>query len=182
MMHKPLILVLLLLPGVLGTASAELYLEAALESGSEQLVTTYEGDNLTGGGGVKLGIGIQQPLTSDSTGFRVAMGYLSDTVVAGNGRAAIDAVTLDAQLIVASGRHRLGVGPSVHFSPRYSDRVAGYPALDLEFDTALGLVFSYGYQPFPGFEIGARISQIDYSNNSTVIDAGSVGVYLSNGF
>lgn len=181
-MRKQILFILMLVTGFSGSAWAELYLEAAVESGSEELVTTYQGDNLYSGGGVKLALGIQQPLQPDASSFRVAVGYLSDSVVAGNGTAAIDTVTLDAQFLLASGPHRVGVGPTVHFSPRYSDRVAGYPALDLEFETALGVVFSYGYQPFPGLEIGARVSQIDYSNARTTIDAGSIGVYLSNGF
>jgi hypothetical protein len=163
-------------------ATAELYLEASLEGGGEELIGTTSGDNLYSGGGYRFAAGIQQPLAQSPSALRLSLGYLSDSVSAGNGYAEMDALTFDALYMVETGPHRLGLGPTVHMSPRYRDNVNGYTPLELEFDNAVGLLVQYGYQPFPGLEIGARVTSIEYRNPSTRLDAGSFGVYLSNGF
>jgi hypothetical protein len=164
------------------SANAELYLEASVEGGGEELIGTSHGDNLYTGGGFRIAAGIQQPLAHSPSTLRLTLGYLSDSVSASNGYAEMDALTFDALYMVETGPHRLGLGPTVHMSPRYRDNVNGYTPLELEFDNAVGLLVQYGYQPFPGLEIGARVTSIEYRNPSTRLDAGSFGVYLSNGF
>ena len=162
-------------------AHADLYMELGAESGSQELVATSSGDNLYSGGGIKLAVGTQN-YVSPYTSIRLTLGYLGDSVDAANGYAEMDTVTFDAMYLMNSGPHTFGIGPTVHFNPSYRDSVAGHSPVNIEFDNAVGFVFQYGYQLVPGFEIGARVTNIEYSNNTTRLDADSIGVYLSNGF
>ena len=173
--------ILLLWAATLSAAHAELYVELGLEGGGDELVLTDSGETLNAGGGFKLGI--QNHLNeTGTTSMRLVLGYLFDTLDASNGSADIDSVTFDALLLLDSGPHRLGFGPTLHLAPRYKDNVDGFAPLDIEFDDAVGITVQYGYRFSPGFEIGLRLTDIDNENASTRLDAGSFGVYLSNGF
>lgn len=164
-------------------AQADLYVELGLEGGGQELVGTSSGDNLYAGGGIKLAAGIQNPVgPAGNASLRLAVGYLSDSVDAVNGHAEMDTFTFDALYMIDSGPHRFGFGPTVHMAPQYRDNVSGYAPVEIEFDNALGFVLQYGLNITPGFEIGARVTSIDYQNETTTLDASSVGVYLSNGF
>jgi hypothetical protein len=162
-------------------AQADLYVELGAESGSEELISTTSGDNLYSGGGIKLAAGIQNYINNDVS-IRLTLGYLGDSVNAVNGRAEMDTVTFDALYLINSGPHTFGIGPTFHMNPTYHDNVSGYTPVDIEFDNAVGLMFQYGYKIIPGIEIGARVTNIEYVNNATTLDASSFGVYLSNGF
>jgi len=164
-----------------GQAFADLYLEGGWQFGSESLVLASDGDSLDAGGGLKLALGIQNPLT-DGSSWRLAVGYLSDSLDAANGSARIDSLTFEALYLLSQGRHRVGLGPTLHLAPEYHDSVAGYPAADVRFDDALGFTVHYGYSLQPGLEIGLRLNEINYRYTGGNIDAGSLGVYLSNGF
>ena len=178
---KNIFFILLLILSGTSVAHADLYLELGAESGSQELVATSSGDNLYSGGGIKFAVGAQNYVSPYSS-VRLTLGYLGDSVEAVNGHADMDTVTFDALYLVNSGPHSFGIGPTVHMNPTYRDSVAGYAPLKIEFDNAVGIMFQYGYQLLPGFEIGARLTSIEYSNNTTRLDAGSLGVYLSNGF
>ncbi len=173
----------LIIPALLAMplAQADLYVELGAESGSKELIATSNGDNIYSGGGVKVAAGVQNYINYD-TSIRLTLGYLGDSVDATNGHAAINTVTFDALYLVNSGLHTFGIGPTVHMSPSYHDNVSGYTPVDIEFDNAVGLMFQYGYKLVPGIEIGARVTNIEYVNNATTLDASSFGVYLSNGF
>ncbi len=175
--------ILILWAATLTTAQAELYLELGFETGGDELVLTDSGETLNAGGGFKLAAGIQNHLNdTGTTSMRLVLGYLFDSLDASNGSADIDSVTFDALLLLDSGPHRLGFGPTLHLAPRYQDNVDGFAAVDIEFDDAVGITVQYGYRLGPGFEIGLRLTDIEYENASTRLDAGSFGVYLSNGF
>ncbi len=164
-------------------AQAELYFELGLESGGDELVLTDSGETLNSGGGFKLAAGTQNPLNDDgSTSLRLVLGYLFDSIDASNGKADIDTVTFDALVLMDSGPHRLGFGPTLHFAPRYRDDVDGFAPVDIEFDDAVGITVQYAYRFIEGLEIGLRLTDLEYENASTRLDAGSFGVYLSNGF
>jgi hypothetical protein len=90
-------------------ASAELYLEAALEVGGDDLATTTSGDSISAGGGFKGAIGIQNRIAETSS-LRLAVGYMFDSVDASNGSADISTLTLDAVFAHSVGPHTLGVG------------------------------------------------------------------------
>lgn len=164
-------------------ARAELYLELGLESGGDDLIGTNTGDRIYAGGGLKFAGGIQNPVNDEGTAsMRLAVGYLFDGINADNGQADIDTLTFDALYLINSGVHSFGVGPTLHLAPEYTDDVAGFRPLKIEFEDAVGLLFQYGYRPSPGFEIGLRISDIEYENNTETLDASSFGVFISNGF
>ncbi len=166
-----------------GVAHADLYVELGAESGGDDIIGTNTGDEISAGGGIKLAIGVQSPVNEEnSASLRLTVGYLFDSIDADNGDADIETMTFDAMYLFNSGRHTFGAGVTLHLSPEYSDKIAGLEPLTLEFDDTLGVVFQYGYQLTPGFEIGARITDIDYEVGNNSIDAGSFGIYLSNGF
>lgn len=162
-------------------AHADLYMELGVEGGSQELIATSSGDNLYSGGGVKFAVGMQN-YVSPYTSIRLTLGYLGDSVDAINGSAEMDTLTFDALYLMNSGPHTFGIGPTVHMNPSYRDNVSGYTPVNIEFDDAVGVMFQYGYKLVPGFEVGARVTSIEYRNNTATLDADSIGVYISNGF
>ena len=180
-LNKPTLLFILMLFAL--PAQADLYLELGFESGGDELIGTNTGDDLHAGGGLKLALGIQNPVNEDGTAWlRMAVGYLFDDINADNGEADIDTLTFDALYILNAGMHSFGVGPTLHLDPEYSDDVAGFRPERIEFDDAVGIMFQYGYHPTENFEIGLRLTDIDYENGSRSYDAGSFGLFISNGF
>jgi len=168
---------------VFSPAHADLYAELGFEGGGDDIVGTNTGDEISAGGGIKLSLGIQNPVNEDhSASIRLSVGYLFDSIDAANGDADFEVITFDAMYIINSYPHSLGVGATVHMSPEYKDNIAGFSPLNLEFDDAVGVVFQYGFHLTPGFEIGARLSSIEYEVGATTVDADSFGIYLSNGF
>lgn len=177
-------IVVLLLPFLLFSpaSQAELYLEASLEGGGETLARSTLDDELNAGGGFKLAIGVQNSLDEvASSSLRLSVGYLWDDVSGGNGSAEIDALTLDAVYLINSGPHSFGVGATWHAAPRYRADVGGV-RISIDYEDAVGPLLQYGYRFSPGLELGFRISDLTYESASDRRDAGSFGVYLSNGF
>ena len=167
----------------INTARADLYLEISAEAGGDELISTNTTDSISAGGGIKLAIGVQTPVNYDgSTLIRLSAGYLFDNILAYNGEADFSAVTFDAMLINYLGPHALGVGLTTHLSPEYSDDVIGYNPEFIEYDDALGVVLQYSFQFRNGLELGARITDLTYESGSIKQDAGSIGIFLSNGF
>ncbi len=162
--------------------SAELYLEAALEGGGDTLARSSFDDEVNAGGGVKLAVGVQNWLDEAGTAsLRFSVGYLWDDVSGSNGRVELDAMTFDAIYLINSGPHSFGVGAVWHASPRYRATVDGIAA-SVDFDDAIGPVLQYGYRFSPGLELGFRFSDLEYTGSGRRLEAGSFGVYLSNGF
>ena len=174
----------LLLATVLSsTAHADLYVEGAFEGGGDDLAGTTAGDDISAGGGLKFAIGVQNPVNEEGTAaIRLAVGYLFDSVDAVNGEAEVDTLTFDAVYVINSGPHSFGVGGTMHMSPEYSDDIVGLSPLKVEFDDAVGLLLQYGYQVTPNMELGVRVTDLEYETGSVKFDAGSFGLYLSNGF
>jgi hypothetical protein len=164
-------------------AYADLYLELGLESGGEELAATTAGESLNAGGGLKMAAGIQNTLDPQGTAsMRLAVGYLTDSINAYDGKANVDALTFDALYLMNSGPHSLGIGATMHLSPQYEEYADGYPPFKIDFDDAIGPLLQYSYHPFYGFEVGARFSLIEYETDGFSYDASSFGVFLSNGF
>jgi hypothetical protein len=163
--------------------NADLYLELAIEGGGEDLIGSTTGDVISAGGGIKFAGGIQNPINNDGTAsIRLSLGYLFDSIDAFNGNADLDTLTFDALYLVHSGPHTFGFGGTMHMDPEYTDNVAGFSPLKIEFDDAFGVVLQYGYHFVPGLEVGLRLTEIDYESGATSIDAGSFGIFISNGF
>ena len=167
----------------INTAQAELYIEASAEAGGEDLITTNSADSISAGGGIKFAIGVQSPLNySQSTDIRLTVGYLSDSILASNGEAEFNTVTFDAMLVSYFWPHSFGLGATMHMSPQYRDNVMGYASEVIDYDDAIGLVFQYSYHFVPGLELGVRYTDLTYTTGSLQQDAGSLGIFISNGF
>jgi len=144
-------LMFILLQLCFNTVSADLYLEAAAETGGSELITTNSTDSITAGGGVKVAIGTQNSINPDeSAAIRLSLGYLFDSIVASNGEADFSAITFDALYIINTGAHSVGVGGTMHISPEYTDHVYGYRPERIVYEDAVGLLFQYSYQFVPG--------------------------------
>ena len=165
------------------SAVADLYLEMSVEGGGDKLIDTNTTDQINAGGGVKFAAGINNWINDDeTTGIRLTVGYMFDSIEASNGDADFDTLTFDAMLIKQSGPHVLGFGGTMHMSPEYKDDVDGFAPLKVEFDDAYGVVVQYGYQFVPGIELGAKLTKIEYEANNSEVDADSFGLFISAGF
>lgn len=164
-------------------AQADLYVEIAFEGGGDDLIGTNTGEEISAGGGLKFAAGIQNSVNAEGTAsIRLSLGYLFDDIDAVNGSADFETFTFDALYAIHSGAHTFGIGGTMHIEPEYRDNVSGFLPLNIQFDDAFGLVLQYGYQVAHSLEFGARLTSIDYEAGNSSIDAGSFGIYLSNGF
>lgn len=176
-----IVLIVMLLS--INTVRADLYLEASAETGGDKLVTTNSVDSISAGGGLKVAIGVQNSISEDgSAAIRLSVGYLFDSIVASNGEADFSTMTFDALYIINSGPHSFGVGGTMHMSPEYSDNVDGYWPVKVEYEDAVGLLLQYGYHFVPGLELGFRYTDLQYESATSIRDASSFGIFISNGF
>ncbi len=178
-MNKFIVTAILLI--LASTAQAELYFELGFEGGGDALVSTTFLD-LNVGGGIKGVIGVQNEVGENGKSLSLAMGYMIDSIDASNGTAEISTLTFDAIYSIPVDVHRFGIGASYHIGPTYKDNIAGFSPLKIDFDNALGLVLQYSYAYSPRFQVGARITEMDYEVDGFSLDASSFGVFISNGF
>ncbi len=163
-------------------AQAELYLELGYEGGGDTLISTTLGDDINAGGGINYVFGVQNEVGEKGKSWSLGLGYMIQSMDASNGTAEISTLTVDAIYSIPVDRHRFGIGASYHIGPTYKDKIAGFSPLTIDFDNALGLVLQYSYAYSPRFQIGARITEMDYEVNGLSLDAGSFGIFISNGF
>ena len=163
-------------------AYAELYFELDLEGGGDTLIGSTAGQNINVGGGIKFALGVQNVIGENGESLSLSLGYLFDNLDAFNGTAEIDVITFDAIYSIQSERHRFGIGGSYHLGPTYEDDVFGFLPLKVDFDDAFGLILQYSYSLYSGFQIGARFTIMDYKVSGLTLDAGSFGIFFSNGF
>jgi hypothetical protein len=167
---------------VASTAQAELYLELGYEGGGDTLISTTAGEDVNAGGGINYVIGVQNEVGENGRSVSLALGYMIQSIDASDGTAEISTLTLDAIYSIPVDRHRFGAGVSYHINPTYKDNIVGFSPLKIDFDNALGLVLQYSYAYSPRFQIGARLTEMDYEVNGLSLDAGSFGIFISNGF
>ena len=166
---------------------AAMYFELGLESGGDTIIGSTIGENISAGSGVKFAGGIQNQIGVNGELLSLSLGYLFDNINAFNGSAEISTLTFDAIYSFQRDRHRFGVGGSYHIGPTYEDNI--FPAWKINFDDSLGLILQYSYSMYNGLQIGARLTNMDYKVRSSnavpvglTLDAGSFGIFLSNGF
>jgi hypothetical protein len=165
------------------TAQAKPYFELGMETGGlTPLISTTAAEAIYPGGGFKFAFGVQNEVGEYGESLSLLLGYLFDDIEASNGTAEINTLTFDAIYSIPVDRHRFGAGASYHMGPTYKDNIAGLSPLEIDFDNALGLVLQYSYAFSPRFQIGARITEMDYEVNGLSLDASSFGIFLSNGF
>ena len=167
---------------VASTAQAELYLELGYEGGGDTLISTTAGEDVNAGGGINYVIGVQNEVGENGRSVSLSLGYMIQSMDASNGTAEINTITFDAIYSIPMDSHQFGVGASYHINPTYKDDLDGFSPLKIEFDNALGLVLQYSYAFSPRLQIGARITEMDYEVNGLSLDAGSFGIFISNGF
>ncbi len=169
---------------IIPSARASLYLEFAFEEGGERMASSRNGPQVNAGGGLKFAAGLQLPIDEQGgNSLRLVAGYLVDGFDEDIGEVDLETYTFDAVFIVNRGPHAFGIGNSLHFSPEYRERPAGFDStFTIDFDNASGLLLQYGYQYSGRMELGLRYLDIEYEANGASIDAGGFGVYLSNGF
>jgi len=187
-MKKVLILLSLLIAS--NTSTAGFYFEFGFEDGGDTLISSeaqfsygstydYEKDLNVGGGG-KLAIGVHNLLGEDSDrSLSFSLGYLQDSIDAGNGDADYDTFTFDAIYGFHFDSHRFGVGASYHIGPEYKADVDGFPSVKVEFDDALGVIIQYSYAFTPSFQLGLRLTEMDYEVHDVTLDAGSIGLFIA---
>ncbi len=165
-------------------AQAQIYLEFAVEEGGGRMASSRNGPQINAGGGVKFAAGLQLPLDDQgSNSLRLVAGYLFDGFDEDIGEVDIETYTVDAVFVVNRGPHAFGIGSSLHLSPEYREKPTGFNSTTkIDFDNANGLLLQYGYQYSRRMELGLRYLDIEYEANGASIDAGGVGIYLSNGF
>lgn len=171
-----------------GVSSGGVYFELGIESGGDTLASA-EGDDdnyysydqdLDVGGGLKLAIGIHNTFgENDNRSLLLSIGYLQDEIDADNGDAEYDTVTFDAIYGFHFDSHRLGIGVTYHKDPEFKADIAGFPAVKLEFDDAIGPVVQYSYAYTPAFQFGLRLTEMDYEVNDVTFDAASIGFFLA---
>jgi hypothetical protein len=180
-MHKLIIAVILLT--LASSAQAEVYFELGIEGGGVPIVTTDRGD-INPGGGFKIAMGVQNGVGENGDKLSIALGYIFDGV----GETSFwyepspyefSTITLDAIYTIGIDSHRFGIGGSYHIGPTINDNVLSSA---LDFDDALGLILQYSYTFADRFQIGARLTSMDYKVSGLTADASSFGIFLSNGF
>lgn len=161
---------------------ADLYYEAAIESGGETFASTSDGNDLNIAGGVKLAIGVQSYLNEfNDDSVSISVGYLFDSLSASNGEAEFDTMTFDALYHNAYGRHRFSIGMTYHLDPVYKDYITG-EAVTIDFNSALGSTFQYSQKLSALTSLGIRFTKMDYEINGLKVDADSLGIFISNEF
>jgi hypothetical protein len=178
-MNKFIVTVILL--ALASTAQADLYLELGYEGGGDTIISTTAGGDVNAGGGINYVIGIQNEVGENGKSLSLALGYMIQSMDASNGTAEISTLTFDAIYSIPVDVHRFGIGASYHIGPTYKDNIAGFSPLKIDFDNALGLVLQYSYAFSRRFQIGARITKMDYEVDDFSLDASSFGVFISNG-
>ncbi len=101
------------------------------------------------------------------------LGYKSDGAEGANGNITFWRVPFDLVASFAPGRHRIGVGPTVHFSPTFgcnADGACGFGTWEVKYDTAIGGIVQYAYG-YPlsrnsGVEVAVRYTAIQYKGSA----------------
>lgn len=116
--------------------------------------------------------------------LETTIGYKFDQANGSNGSIAFTRVPLDVVASFASGRHRIGVGPTVHFSPTFTcdAGICFTTKVETKFDTAIGGIAQYAYG-FPvgrnsGFELAVRFTAIEYKRSGGSMDGNGGGILV----
>lgn len=147
---------------------------AGLSFGGDTIATVYyddgDSEDLKAGGLVYFGAGLGLDIPNTPITLQVLGGYHVNDSSADNGKMTFDRTTLDAQIFLRHGNHRVGFGLVQHSSPEYVGKIDGQPDDRVEFDDASGFSVEYNYLPMSfnwpwkdsraGFSL--RYVQIDY--------------------
>ena len=132
------------------------------------------------GEGVHLAIGFNYFIgDSNSQALSLAAGYLKG----GDFEEKSSATTLEVLYTQYNDLHRWGIGLSYHIDPEYEEEISSSKTRKLKFDDALGIVIKYGYLiRSPDWELGFRLTLMDYKLASEDYNANSLGIFASKSF
>lgn len=99
--------------------------------------------------------------------LEATIGYKFDKANASNGTVEFTRVPLDVVVSYANGPHRIGAGPTIHFSPKFRCDAGGLCNESASFGTSVGGIVQYAYGFRVGassaLEVGARFTFVQYS-------------------
>lgn len=165
-----------------------LLLRMGLDFGGDKIMTaTYtdgKSDDVKAGGLVHLAGGLivhpDAPVAVEAT-----FGYKVDDATAKNGQMKFDRLPIDLVVsYVAAGRHRIGLGPTLHLSPKATCSIDNICSGTVRYSSAVGVLGQYAFEipaGSSGFELGARFTSIRYSSNDPrlrTLDGSSFGVFF----
>ncbi len=152
-------------------------------------VTMSDGSTqkLSAGGLFTIAAGLIYAPVATPVVVEATIGYKVDDVTASNGQLRFARWPLELLASYRVDRHRVGGGVTHHFSPRYSCSIDGGFCLvnEINFDDANGLVLQYAYGDLNGrfaWDVGARLTLIDYKVPGDSIAGNSFGAFLTFGF
>lgn len=142
---------------------------------------------LSSGGLVTIAAGLLYAPVASPVVVEGTLGYKVDDVTASNGQLKFARWPLELLASYRVERHRFGGGLTRHLSPRYSCSLdfATCNPREVNFDDATGLVAQYAYGELNGrfyWDLGARITFIEYQAAGESISGNSVGAFVSIGF
>ena len=110
------------------------------------------------------------------------LGYKFDKANGSNGTIEFTRIPLDVIASWANGGHRLGAGPTFHFSPTYNCDATGVCSITSSYDTAVGGIVQYAYGfavNNHGYDVGLRYTFISYSRpGAASVDGSGIGFFF----
>jgi hypothetical protein len=177
---------------VAGPASARevrVLARMGLDGGGTRLakVTMTDGStqSLSAGGLFTIAAGLLFAPASTPIAVEATVGYKVDDVTASNGQLKFDRWPLELLASYRIDRHRLGGGVTRHGAPTYEIAVDGSPTSRVEFDDAVGAIVQYAYGDVSGnlyWDVGARLTFIEYRAPGDSVSGNSIGAFVSLGF
>ncbi|MFT3917204.1 MAG: hypothetical protein QM704_24880 [Anaeromyxobacteraceae bacterium] len=108
--------------------------------------------------------------------LEATFGYKFDQANASNGSVKFTRLPVDVIASYALDRHRFGVGPTLHLSPKYSCTFGATECQgvrEVKFDTAVGGIAQYAFQlprGSSGYELGARFTVVKYKASGALLE------------
>lgn len=163
-------------------------LRLGFDAGGDSLATVQFTDGstegLTAGGGVTVAGGLLYVPTSIPIAIESTIGVKVDTAGASNGEVQFERLVLDVLASVQEQGHRLGGGLTFHLATTFSCTGA-IRCPDVTSKNAVGGIMQYAYGGYSsGFvwEVGARLTFIEYEFPGGSINGSSLGVLTSIGY
>lgn len=128
---------------------------------------TYEDNtttDITSGGGLTIGGGINIAVPEQPYGVTVSGGYQFDSAVATNAEVSFDRLTLNfVPYYQATPQVKVAAGFTFHGGVEFISEMDGRSSESLEFDSAFGFVGEITVETSPLIGVGVRVTSIDYT-------------------
>lgn len=177
-----LALILIILHAFISSSNAEVLLEIGIHTGGDEITlvdatnTVIESTNA--GDKLSFALGGTKAITDNFEG-QFSFGIKSDSHHTVDDEASWVRYPVNAMLFFHNENLRLGLGATVHFSPKY--KVSGNTNnASSSFKDAIGALFEIDYRLNQQFHLGLRYTDIKYEreNDGRRFDGSSVGLLL----